>query len=78
MMGSSLEGLVDGPVPAEEGAGAEEDEPQDGQAEAHALVLIRDEVRQAGQQVEEQSHAVHWRISRETTQQHEQSHGVIT
>lgn len=55
----SLEGLVDGPVPAEERAGAEEDEPKDGQAKAHTLVAIFDEERQTGQEVEEQCHTVH-------------------
>lgn len=56
----SLEGLVDGSVPAEEGAGAEEDEPEDGQAKVHALRCVTDEVGQTGQQVEEQCHTVHW------------------
>lgn len=55
----SLEGLVDGPVPAEEGAGAEKDEPEDGQAKAYALIAVFDEEGQTGQKVEEQRHAVH-------------------
>lgn len=55
----SLEGLVDGPVPAEEGAGAEEDEPEDGQAKAHSLTAVFDEEGQTGQKVEEQRHTVH-------------------
>lgn len=55
----SLEGLVDGPVPAEEGAGAEEDEPKDGQAKVHTLTGIFDEVGQTGQKVDEQRHTVH-------------------
>lgn len=37
MAADSPEGLVDGPVPAEEGAGGEEDEPEDGQAEPYAF-----------------------------------------
>lgn len=56
----SLESLVDGSVPAEEGAGAEEDEPEDGQAKVHALHCVTDEVGQTGQQVEEERHTVHW------------------
>lgn len=55
----SLEGLVDGPVPAEEGAGAKEDEPKDGQAKAQTLSGIFDKEGQTGQKVEEQRHAVH-------------------
>lgn len=45
----SLERLVDGPVPAEEGAGAEEDEPEDGKAKAHTLRGIFDKEGQTGQ-----------------------------
>lgn len=65
MMADSPEGLVDGPVPAEEGAGSEEDEPEDWEAKTHAFGRHSDEVRQTRQQVEEQSHAVHWRHSRQ-------------
>lgn len=38
------EGIVDGPVPTEEGAGHEENEPQDGEAEVHAIGGISGEV----------------------------------
>ncbi len=58
MKGDSPEGLVDGPVPADEGAGSEEDEPEDGEAEVHTIVRISGEVSQTCQQVEEQSHTV--------------------
>lgn len=54
----SPEGLVDGPVPAEEGARSEEDEPQDGEAEIYTVGGISGEVRQTGQHVEEQGHTV--------------------
>lgn len=53
----SPEGLIDRSVPAEEGAGSEEDEPQNGEAEINSVVT-GDEVSQARQQVEEQSHTV--------------------
>lgn len=55
----SLEGLIDRSVPAEEGAGTEEDEPEDGQTKANALGGVADEEGEAGEKVEEQSHAVH-------------------
>lgn len=67
----SLEGLVDGPVPAEEGAGAEEDEPKDGQAKAQTLSGIFDEVGQTGQKVEEERHAVHCKTTAEGRQHRE-------
>jgi len=46
------EGLVDGPVPADEGHGREEEEPEDGQTEVHAVLRAGGEVSQAGQHVE--------------------------
>lgn len=60
---NSLEGLIDRSVPAEEGAGTEEDEPEDGQTEANTLGGLSDEEGEAGKNVEEQSHAVHWRTN---------------
>lgn len=54
----SLEGLVDGPVPAKEGAGREEDEPENGEAKIHTIVRISGKGGQTSQQVEEQSHRV--------------------
>ncbi len=55
---SVLEGLVDGPVPADEGHRREEDEPEDGQAEVDTVLRVCSEVSQAGQHVEEQSGTV--------------------
>lgn len=49
----SLEGLVDRPVPAEERARAEENQPEDGQAEGQALRGFFDEEGQTGEKVEE-------------------------
>lgn len=65
LKGDSLEGLVDGPVPAEEGAGSEEDEPENGEAKIHTVGSISGEVSQTRQQVEEQSHTVDCRNSEE-------------
>lgn len=56
--GDSLEGLVDRPVPAEEGAGSKEDEPEDGEAKIYTIGSISGEVSQTRQQVEEQGHTV--------------------
>lgn len=35
--GDSPEGLVDGSVPAEEGAGSKEDEPENGETKVHTI-----------------------------------------
>lgn len=49
------EGFVDGPVPANKGAGGEEEGPEDGQAQAHAAARgVGAEHGQGGQHVEEQ------------------------
>lgn len=64
--GDSPEGLVDGPVPAHEGAGGEEDEPENGEAKIHPVDRFSGEVSQTRQQVEEQSHAVDWRDKSQT------------
>lgn len=37
MGGDSPEGLVDGSVPAEEGAGSKEDEPENGETKVHTI-----------------------------------------
>lgn len=58
MKGDSPEGLVDGPVPAEEGAGSEEDEPENGEAKVHTIGRVSGEVSQTRQQVQEESHTV--------------------
>lgn len=58
---NSLEGFVHGSIPAEEGARAEEDEPEDGQAEVHPMGGVHSEVGQASQHVQEQGHAVNCR-----------------
>lgn len=60
----SLEGIVDGPEPADEGARSKEDEPQNGEAKIHTISWVGDEVSHAGQQVEEQSHTVDWNNDR--------------
>lgn len=52
------EGLVDRPVPADEGHWCEEDEPEDGQAEFDSVRWVCAEVSKTGQHVEEQSGAV--------------------
>ena len=58
-LGSAVpEGSVDRPVPADEGHGGEEEEPEDGQTEVHTVLRVYSEVSQAGQQVEEESDAV--------------------
>ncbi len=54
----SPKGLVDGPVPAEEGAGSKEDEPEDGEAKINTIGRVSGEVSQTCQQVEKQSHTV--------------------
>lgn len=64
-MKNSLEGLVDGPVPAKEGAGGEEDEPEDGEAKIYTIARISGEGSQTRQQVEEQSHTADWGNSTE-------------
>ena len=58
MTGNSLEGLVHWPVPAEEGAGCKEDQPEDGEAKVNATGHIRGEESQAGEKVEEQGYTV--------------------
>lgn len=57
----SLEGLIDGSVPAEEGTGRKEDEPEDGETKVETFSGVPDEEGEAGQNVEEQSHTVHWK-----------------
>lgn len=52
------EGFINRPVPADESSGAEEDKPEDGEAEVDAILLIRNEVGQTRQQVQEQRRAV--------------------
>lgn len=54
------EGLVDGPVPADERHWGEEDEPEDGQTKVDPTLSVCSEVRQAGQHVEEESGTVNW------------------
>ena len=65
MKGDSLEGLVDRPVPAEEGTGSKEDEPENGETKIHTIGRFSSEEGQTGQQVEEQSHTVDCRNSGE-------------
>lgn len=55
----SLEGLIDGSVPAEEGTWREEDEPEDGETKVHTFTGVPDKEGEAGKNVEEQSHTVH-------------------
>lgn len=55
----SLEGLIDRSVPAEEGTGCEEDEPEDGETKVDTFIGVPDEEGKAGKNVEEQSHTVH-------------------
>lgn len=38
------EGFIDGSEPAEEGAGREQDEPEDGQTEVHTCVCVSGEL----------------------------------
>lgn len=52
------EGLVDGPVPADESHRGEEDEPEDGQTEVNTICCVCSEVSQACQHVEEKSGTV--------------------
>lgn len=54
----SLEGFVDWPVPAEEGTGRKEDEPEDGEAKVHPVGSRRGEAGETRQHVQEQRHAV--------------------
>ena len=54
----SLEGLVHWSVPAEEGAGCKEDQPEDGEAKVYTGRDLRGEESQAGEKVEEQGYAV--------------------
>ena len=51
---------VQGSVPADEGAGCEKDEPEDGQAEVHAARCIHAEPGQAADHVGEQRHSMNW------------------
>ena len=64
------EGLVDGPVPADEGHRGEEDEPEDGQTEVNPVLSVCSEVSQAGQHVEEESGTVDCGDTQETNVKH--------
>lgn len=47
--------LIHGAVPADEGAGREEESPEDGQPEARTIVGLHTEAGQAGEEIQEQS-----------------------
>lgn len=49
------ESLIHGAVPADEGAGSEQEDPEDGQPEARAVVALHTEAGQAGEEIQEQS-----------------------
>ena len=57
-IGHSLEGLVHWSVPAEEGAGCKDDQPEDGEAKACTSSRCCGEERQAGEKVEEEGDTV--------------------
>lgn len=54
------EGFVHRSVPADEGAGGEEERPEDGEAQAHATGGVHAEHGQGGDQVEEQRASADW------------------
>lgn len=49
------EGFVHRPVPTDEGAGGEEEKPEDGKTKAHSIIGIHTEDSQTGDEVNEQS-----------------------
>lgn len=55
------EGFIYRPVPAHQGSRAEEDKPEDGETEVHAVLHIHNEVGQTRQQVQEEGHTVIYR-----------------
>lgn len=58
------EGFINWAVPAHERGGAEENKPEDGETEVHAVIHIHDEVAQTRQQVQEERHTVIYRAPR--------------
>lgn len=52
---NSPESLVHGAVPADEGAGSEEDDPEDREPKAGAPVGVHTEAGEAGEEVQEKS-----------------------
>lgn len=58
-------GLVDRPVPTDEGHGGEQNEPKNSQTKVNAIVTVNGEASQAGQHVEEESGTVDWRGAKE-------------
>lgn len=57
---SSPESSVEWPVPADQGARCEDQEPEDGQAEVHAPSRVHAEPGQAAHQVGQQRPSVNW------------------